>query len=125
MSRFDLSDIKVFADEMGHFFGLYHTFEESQFGKDDFNPENCALLGDRICDTPPDPGANFEVYINYVSCETIGLENDEGKEYKPMIQNYMSYYKPCYLKEFVFTPDQINVIKAASSLPFRKKLIKK
>jgi len=89
MSRFDLSDIKVFAHEMGHFWGLYHTFEDYQFGKDDFSNENCAILGDRICDTPPDPGT-----------------------------------KPCYLKEFSFTPGQIVVMKVAATLPIRAKFIR-
>jgi len=55
MSRFDLTDIKVFSHEMGHFMAIYHTFEEAQYGKDDFAKANCDLLGDRICDTPPDP----------------------------------------------------------------------
>jgi len=124
MSRFDLSDLKVFAHEMGHFWGLFHTFEETLFGKDDFNEKNCAVLGDRICDTPPDPGTIFEVYVNYTTCELLNLENDEGYAYKPLIQNYMSYYKPCYLKEFSFTPDQIKVMKVAATLPMRTKFIK-
>lgn len=124
MSRFDLSDIKVFAHEMGHFWGLYHTFEDYQFGKDDFSNENCAILGDRICDTPPDPGTVFEVYVNYTTCELSNLKNEEGFEYKPLIENYMSYYKPCYLKEFSFTPGQIVVMKVAATLPIRAKFIR-
>ena len=124
MSRFDFSDIKVLAHEMGHFWGLYHTFEEQQFGKGDFTEENCSLLGDKICDTPPDPGPFFEVYINYVDCELFNLKNDAGFEYKPDITNYMSYYKPCYLKEFSFTPDQMMVMKVATSLSIRSKFIR-
>ena len=124
MSRFDLSDIKVFAHEMGHFWGLYHTFEETLYGKDDFNKENCAIIGDRICDTPPDPGSIFEVYVNYTTCELLNLKNDEGYDYKPLIENYMSYYKPCYLRPYSFTPDQIKVMKVAATLPIRAKFIK-
>jgi len=124
MSRFDISDIKVLAHEMGHFWGLYHTFEEAQYGKDDLSKENCHLLGDRICDTPGDPGAIFEVYVNYVTCETLNLKNEAGKEYKPMIENYMGHYKPCYLKEFKFTPQQLKVMEVAATLPMRSKFIR-
>lgn len=123
MSRFDISNIKIFAHEMGHFWGLYHTSEEMQYGKDDFKPENCDKLGDRICDTPPDPGSTFEVYVNYSTCELSNLENAEGHQYKPMIENYMSYYKPCYLRKFAFTPDQEMVMRVAVTLPFRKKYV--
>ena len=124
MTRFDISNVKIFAHEMGHFWGLYHTFEEMQFGKDDFKIENCNLMGDRICDTPPDPGSIFEVYANYSTCELSNLKNEDGFEYKPLMENYMSYYKPCYLKKFSFTPGQLDVMKVAATQPFRKKFIK-
>ena len=121
LSTFDLKDQKIVAHEFGHFFGLYHTFEEAQFGKDDFDADKCHLTGDRICDTPPDPGDVFEVYVNYSSCEMLGLKNEQGIEYKPLIQNYMSYYKPCYLKEYSFTPGQIAVMQAAGKSELRKR----
>ncbi len=121
MSRFDLSDQKIMAHEFGHFFGLYHTFEERQFGKDHFNTDSCALTGDRICDTPPDPGAVFEIYVNYSDCEMLGFINSKGQEYKPLIDNYMSYYKPCYLKEYHFTPGQIEVMRTAARSEIRAK----
>ncbi len=121
MSRFDLSDRKVVAHEFGHFFGLYHTFEEQQFGKDDFDPRHCSEYGDRICDTPPDPGTIFEVYVNYSNCEMLGRKNSYGKEYKPLIQNYMSYYKPCYMRPYSFTPGQIKVMRTAALSVLRQK----
>lgn len=124
MSRFDITDIKVVSHEMGHFWGLYHTFEETAFGKDDFSKDKCKVLGDRICDTPPDPGPIFEVYINYVACEYQYLKNDAGIPYKPQVENYMSYYKPCYLKDFKFTPGQVAVMKAAAKQPFRERFFK-
>lgn len=57
MSRFDITDQKILAHEFGHFFGLYHTFEKSLFGPESFDSEECYHTGDRLCDTPPDPGA--------------------------------------------------------------------
>ena len=125
ISRFDLTDIKVIAHEMGHFWGLYHTFEETQFGKDEFDKEKCEEVGDRLCDTPPDPGPIFEVHINYTSCEFMNLTDENGNEYKPMIENFMSYYKPCYLKEYVFTDDQVMVMRVASMQKMRERFIRK
>ena len=122
MSKFDLRDSKIVAHEFGHFFGLYHTFEESLFGKDSFDPDQCATTGDLICDTAPDPGSIFEVYVNYTACEMIGLKDLSGNEYLPIIENYMSYYKPCYLTEYSFTEQQEMVMKMSSQLPIRKKL---
>ena len=122
MSNFDVKNSKVVAHEFGHFFGLYHTFEEHLFGKDEFNQEKCSETGDLICDTPPDPGVVFEIYVNHTACEMDGFKDDSGNEYKPILQNYMSYYKPCYLKENLFTPQQELIISLSSRLNIRKRL---
>jgi len=122
VSEFDLLDSKIVAHEVAHFFGLYHTFEEQLFGKDRFDPEVCDITGDRVCDTPPDPGTVYEIYANYTTCEMAGYRDARGHEYKPLLENYMSYYKPCYLKEYSFTPGQILVMKVASTLPIRSVL---
>ena len=124
ISKFDILDAKIVAHEFGHFFGLFHTFEENLFGKDDFNKKDCYAQGDRICDTPPDPGSFYEVYVNYTTCEMSGFSDKNGNEYKPLLENYMSYYKPCYLKEYSFTPQQILVMQVASTLDIRKSLTK-
>lgn len=121
MSKFDLDDQKIVAHEFGHFFGLYHTFEEVQFGKDNFKPGDCEVKGDCLCDTPPDPSPIYDVYVNYSNCEMIGYTTDDGHVYKPDIRNYMAYYKPCYLKTYQFSPQQINVMKTAAMSDFRKK----
>lgn len=121
LSKFDLSEIKVIAHEMGHFWGLYHTFEEFQFGKDNFDHSQCHLVGDLVCDTPPDPGPIYEIYVNYTACELMNFVDIDGNKYKPLIQNFMSYYKPCYLQEYSFTDDQVNVINTALTQPMRAK----
>ena len=122
MSQFDLKNPIIVAHEFGHFFGLYHTFEERLFGKGSFDPELCNLTGDLICDTPPDPGTAYEIYVNYATCEMIGHEDRNGNSFEPIINNYMGYYKPCYLQEFIFTPQQEFVVRLASRLQIRKRL---
>ena len=122
MSQFDLKNEKIVAHEFGHFFGLYHTFEEHLFGRDNFERSTCSITGDRICDTPPDPGSVFEVYVNYSNCEMNDFNNSNGNEYKPLIENYMAYYKPCYLKEYSFSTQQEQLITLASQLNLRKRL---
>ena len=126
MSKFDLEDHKIIVHEFGHFFGLYHTFETHQFGKELPNGSECQMTGDAICDTPADPGALYEVYVNYSLCEMVNFVDPEtGVVYQPMINNYMSYYKPCYLQPYAFTPQQIKTMCTASSMPMREKFKKR
>ncbi len=122
ISKFDLEDHKIIVHEFGHFFGLYHTFETHQFGSESPDGSDCAETGDRICDTPADPGAVYEVYVNYSKCEMINYRDQpDAPLYKPLINNYMSYYKPCYLQAYDFTPQQLQTLYAASRMPIRKR----
>ncbi len=121
MSEFDIRNSKTVAHELGHFFGLYHTFEESLFGRESFDPSQCHVTGDLICDTPPDPGTVFEIYVNYSICEMIGLEDRNGNEFKPSLHNIMSYYKPCYLVENTFSKQQETIMQLAGRLEMRKR----
>ena len=75
--------------EMGHFFGLYHTFE-TQFGQELANGSNCITAGDLICDTPADPGASNTAPPD---CQLLPYTQDiNGDWYVPHIGNIMSYY---------------------------------
>jgi hypothetical protein len=122
LSAFDVEDDKIIVHEMGHFFGLYHTFEEVMFGKDNF-VEDCNIAGDCLCDTPPDPGSGYEVFVNHSLCEMKGFSHDNGNIYKPLINNYMAYYKPCYMKEYSFTPNQSEILRLAAESGLRRRFM--
>ncbi|BDD06016.1 zinc-dependent metalloprotease [Aureibacter tunicatorum] len=94
----------------GHFFGLVHTFNSAGSGRifDPFSPEaenvvrageqsNCDTAADGLCDTPADPGADFN-YLNWdtETCEYTGNDRDRfGQLYNPDTRNIMSYYSGC------------------------------
>lgn len=81
--------------EMGHYFGLLHTFEGS--GEELVNGDNCETTGDLICDTPADPYVEDEPLGSYVDvgedCRFISQKIDaNGEYYRPDVGNIMSYY---------------------------------
>jgi hypothetical protein len=49
-------------------------------------------------------------------------EKDSNLEYRPQINNFMSYYHPCYFRKFEFSRGQLEVIFRAA-LYFRNNLI--
>ncbi len=86
---------KTVPHEIGHFFGLKHTFEGS--GDELVDGSNCQTVGDDICDTPADPfvdGDPVEEYVNTaLGCRFISLKTDaNGDYYTPDVGNIMSYY---------------------------------
>jgi len=93
----------VIIHEMGHFFGLYHTFE-TIFGVELANGSNCLTTGDLVCDTPGDPGlANTPAPDCQLSPYIMDIN---GEWYVPNIGNTMSYYSSdC---ECGFTTGQYN-----------------
>ncbi|MEZ4939519.1 MAG: M43 family zinc metalloprotease [Saprospiraceae bacterium] len=52
----------VLIHEMGHYFGLYHTFQGG------CKNDDCTVDGDRVCDTPPDQATHTTCVFN--SCST-------------------------------------------------------
>ncbi|MCU0348045.1 MAG: M43 family zinc metalloprotease [Saprospiraceae bacterium] len=85
----------TFTHEMGHYFGLLHTFEGN--GIELANGDNCDTAGDLICDTPADnynPDQPTAAYVNN-ECRYINTATDaNGEYYRPDVGNIMSYY-PC------------------------------
>lgn len=122
LSKPDLLNEKVLPHEMGHFFGLFHTHRSVE-GKEKVIRENCETAGDHLCSTPADPGPLYGVYVDYTRCEMIGHTDENGYEYKPMINNYMSYYYPCYRRAFAFTEEQYIVMRTAALSGIRNYLI--
>jgi Pregnancy-associated plasma protein-A len=99
-------DSPVLSHEMGHFFGLYHTFE-TDFGNELVDASNCETTGDFVCDTRADPdpegNADDEDQCNYTGPTT---QDANGDWYLPPTDNIMSYYPDeCVCR---FTPQQFN-----------------
>lgn len=87
---------KSLVHEMGHFFGLLHTFD-TEAGEELVSGDNCEEAGDLICDTPADPYQIGQAVENYVDvemgCRFIdGSSDKEGQVYIPHVGNFMSYY---------------------------------
>ena len=91
--------VSTLAHEMGHFFGLKHTFEGN--GTELANGSNCDTDGDLVCDTPADPYSETGPgpYLN--GCVFISMQKDaNGDYYDPDVHNIMSYYSDCLCLTF-------------------------
>lgn len=122
VSNFAFNNMKTIVHEMGHFFGLRHTFDTSS-GLEKADGSNCEIAGDLLCDTPADPDEMF--YINFGTCEMVGNFDLDGNEYKPLVNNYMNYYYPCHMERFEFTNQQSFVMNQVAHSFIKNKLQKK
>lgn len=92
---------KTMSHEMGHYFGLFHTWETSM-GVETNNGSNCTTAGDLLCDTPPDAFP-----INFNGCSYSDNQTDPNGEFlTPIVGNIMSYH-PATCKS-PFTIMQLN-----------------
>ncbi len=83
---------KLLAHEMGHYLGLYHTF---QGGCSNFS--DCTIEGDRVCDTPPDnsvrPSASCASPQNSCNTDTLASHSNNTffTDVPDQIANFMDY----------------------------------
>ncbi|MCW5907486.1 MAG: T9SS type A sorting domain-containing protein [Chitinophagales bacterium] len=89
--------------EVGHWLGLYHTFQDSCAGT---TPQTCAFMGDRVCDTPPSKEATYGSSPNLVQNTCTESPVDEYD----MWMNYMDYVNDNWL--IMFTNGQREIVRA-------------
>jgi len=87
----------VLIHEMGHYFGLYHTFQGGCQNND------CTIDGDRVCDTPPDNATHTTCPFN--SCSTdVATGSPFISDMDDFTGDFMDYSPfPCY---HFFTAEQ-------------------
>lgn len=88
--------------EMGHLFGLPHTFPP---GGELVKRTNCYTTGDGFCDTDADPYPSGFSLSNPNCTFLPGPQDAAGDYYIPPLDNYMTYFKNCRCR---FTQEQYN-----------------
>jgi hypothetical protein len=73
---------RTLTHEIGHWLGLYHTFQGGCVGG---TTTNCSQQGDWVCDTPPVADASFGCNIGRNSC------SNDSPNLPDMVKNYMDY----------------------------------
>jgi len=94
----------VGAHEIGHYLGLYHTFQNA------CTNNNCLLDGDQVCDTPPDQTTFSACVPSANSCNTDSNDpsanNPFTSDISDLSNDYMDYSNlSCYTQ---FTTGQYN-----------------
>ncbi len=91
---------KLLAHEMGHYLGLYHTFQGG------CNNWDCTLAGDMVCDTPPDGSVmpSSGCFTPGNSCNTDTLSSHSNGNFftdvPDQISNFMDYGNSACTNQF-------------------------
>jgi len=95
----DPEKVSGLAHELGHYLGLYHTFEGG------CTNNNCLTQGDRICDTPPDQStSSLPCGETLSSCSTDTQSGPFSTDQPDMNWNFLDYgILACFHD---YTPDQ-------------------
>lgn len=102
-----VSNSKVLGHELGHYFGLPHTFGNTSIQYiDDMvvvygDTLTCYETGDGFCDTPADPGSCGQTSACKVS--SCPVNDPIGKTYQPDPSLLMSLFLGCQTR---FSPEQ-------------------
>lgn len=115
---------KTFLHEIGHYFGLLHTFQDSSHA--DISKRelvtrgagsNCVTTGDQLCDTQADPFERLPLIFAYNCDEKTpsNLQDAHGNTFSPPIDNIMSYQQRC---GNVFTEQQYQKMQASFAIRF-------
>jgi len=86
---------KTVSHEVGHWLGLFHTFQDGCPGGD----STCATTGDYICDTPPEAAADY-------GCPTFPNITCNNGPNGDMYMNFMDYSTDAC--RGMFTPQQVD-----------------
>ena len=88
----------ILVHEMGHYLGLYHTFQGACLNND------CLVDGDRVCDTPPDQSTAPIPCSGTMNTCTTDTNSGFATDQNDMTNNYLDYGIPDCLN--AFTPGQ-------------------
>ena len=103
-ASFSLLKEKIICHEFGHYFGLLHTYQDSNHN--DISKRelvtrgvgaNCSTTGDLLCDTSSDPYERAPSIFSLECTEKLpsNLQDLNGEMYSPPTDNYMSYQEKC------------------------------
>ncbi len=115
---------KTFLHEIGHYFGLLHTFQDSNnadISKRELVTReagsNCVITGDQLCDTPADPFERLPLIYAFNCTEKApaDLLDAHGQTFSPPIDNIMSYQQRC---GNAFTEQQYQKMQASFAVRF-------
>lgn len=95
-------DGRTITHEVGHCFGLLHTFQGG------CHSNNCNNNGDYCCDTPPQSEAFYSCSSTLNSCTQTPTNDAYGFDALDQIENYMSY-NAC---QNMFSYDQATIMES-------------